>query len=190
MFIAMRLEAIFWQNSTVYHYHAEIINHLQQQRKQRPKKLSGLLSLAAGSWMRVKGLSSYHFKGLSPSHIKGADEKWIRYWHPKCPSSIQCEVTCVHCSWTVWLLFSLTRYATRNTMLPKPVLFKFVCDMCIIWQMNSSLLVSQKHSTCSELWRSLSEGEGRCTLLGWGHVDTELPLSVPWIPGTKAEHTK
>lgn len=46
------------------------------------------------------------------------------------------------------------------------------------------------HSTCSELWRSLSEGEGHCTPLGSGHVDRELPLLVPWIPDSKAAHTE
>lgn len=53
-----------------------------------------------------------------------------------------------------------------------------------------SLGVRSSRSTCSELWRSLSEGEGHCTPLGSGHVDRELPLLVPWIPDSKAAHTE
>lgn len=65
------------------------------------------------------------------------------------------------------------------------------------WKMNEpgircvNSLCSPKHrSTCSELWRSLSEGEGHCTPLGSGHVDRELPPWAPLIPDSKAAHTK
>lgn len=77
------------------------------------------------------------------------------------------------------------------------------CFSCyIVWpdgiekEMNKSLKSENwmrpmlDHSTCSELWRSLSEDEGHCTPLGSGRVDRELPLLAPWIPDSKAAHTE
>lgn len=53
-----------------------------------------------------------------------------------------------------------------------------------------SLSANSWWSTCSELWRSLSEGGGRYTPLWSGRVDREHPPSMPWIRGLKAACTQ
>lgn len=112
------------------------------------KKPSGLLSLAKGGRMRVKG----------HSYFENVD---------------------FHVIWYKMFLKVKATFFLLNKKWMRPAL-----------DVQRSLGLFKHSSTCSELWRSLSEGEGHCTPLGSGHVDRELPPLVPLIPDLKADQPK